>query len=92
MYIPVCPTTEANVEYLARQRAAFIDGYPAPDFPGGKGESEHMGRPTLEYMSQNIPSEGLQSMGLAALKKMDWEASQGVEEIIQRANKLLGFA
>ncbi|CAI4217794.1 unnamed protein product [Parascedosporium putredinis] len=37
LYIPVCPTTEINAKYLVRQRQAFIDGTPGPDFPGGKG-------------------------------------------------------
>lgn len=35
-YIPVCPLTAANAEYLARQRQAFRQGTPAPDFPGGR--------------------------------------------------------
>lgn len=34
LYIPCCPLTEANAEYLGRQREAFAEGRPAPDFPG----------------------------------------------------------
>jgi len=34
MYIPCCPLTETNAEYLVRQREAFSEGRPAPDFPG----------------------------------------------------------
>ncbi len=34
LYIPVCPTTEESAKYVARQRAAFLEGTPAPDFPG----------------------------------------------------------
>lgn len=34
MYIPCCPLTETNAEYLVRQREAFAEGRPAPDFPG----------------------------------------------------------
>ncbi|KAK4194715.1 hypothetical protein QBC40DRAFT_311240 [Triangularia verruculosa] len=34
IYIPVYPTTEANAKYMAHQRAAFLEGTPAPDFPG----------------------------------------------------------
>jgi hypothetical protein len=26
MYIPACPLTEANAEYLVRQREAFFEG------------------------------------------------------------------
>ncbi|POR39726.1 Uncharacterized protein TPAR_00084, partial [Tolypocladium paradoxum] len=37
LYIPVCPVTDMNAAYLARQRAAFRAGTPGPDFPGGEG-------------------------------------------------------
>lgn len=92
MYIPVCPTTEANAEYLARQRDTFIEGYPGPDFPGGKGESEHAGRPGADYVGQHGNDGALRSMGLAKLNKMDWETRKGAQEVIQRANRVLGFA
>ena len=91
MYIPVCPTTEANAEYLARQRDTFLEGYPGPDFPGGKGESEHVGRPGAEYVEQHGNDEALRSMGLAKLSKKEWEKGIGAEEVIQRANRVLGF-
>lgn len=48
LYIPECPLTEANAKYLSRQREAFLEGIPGPDFPGGKGESEHVGRDGCE--------------------------------------------
>ncbi|KAF5018876.1 hypothetical protein F66182_9137, partial [Fusarium sp. NRRL 66182] len=35
LYIPVCPVTKQNGEYMARQRDAFRAGTPGPDFPGG---------------------------------------------------------
>ena len=92
MYIPVCPTTEANAEYLTRQRDTFLEGYPAPDFPGGKGESEHAGRPGPEFIAQHGGDEALRSMGLAKLRKLDWEKGSGAEEVIQKANQTLGFA
>lgn len=92
MYIPVCPTTEANAEYLARQRDTFLEGYPGPDFPGGKGESEHTGRPGADYIAQHGSDEALRSMGLAKLSNMDWEQGNGAAEVIQRANRVLGFA
>jgi hypothetical protein len=92
MYIPVCPTTEANAEYLARQRDTFLEGYPGPDFPGGKGESEHAGRPGAEYIAQHGGDQALRSMGLSKLRKLDWENEHGAEEVIERANRILGFA
>jgi hypothetical protein len=42
-YIPACPLTENNARYLVRQREAFLNGNPGPDFPGAKRESEHVG-------------------------------------------------
>ena len=44
MYIPSVPLTQNNVEYIAQQRDTFLEGRPAPDFPGGEGESEFDGR------------------------------------------------
>ena len=92
MYIPVCPTTEANAEYLARQRDTFLEGHPGPDFPGGKGESEHAGRPGADYIAQHGGDQALRSMGLSKLRKLDWENEHGAEEFIERANRILGFA
>ena len=44
MYIPSVPLTQTNIEYTAHQRATFLEGKPAPDFPGGEGESGFKGR------------------------------------------------
>ncbi|KAF5234576.1 hypothetical protein FANTH_12094, partial [Fusarium anthophilum] len=41
LYIPICPITAQNAEYMVRQREAFLRGTPGPDFPGGAGESGH---------------------------------------------------
>jgi hypothetical protein len=92
MYIPVCPTTEANAGYLRRQRETFLAGNPGPDFPGGKGEAEHRGRPGAEYIAENGGDAGLRAMGLARLKKMDWEQANGAAEAVRRANTILGFS
>lgn len=91
MYIPVCPVTEANLEYVARQRQAFLSGVPAPDFPGGKGESEHTGRPTIGYMQKHLGVEGLKSMGFAKLNDNDSSLPAGQQHVLQRANEILGF-
>jgi hypothetical protein len=90
LYIPVCPTTEESAKYVARQRAAFLEGTPAPDFPGGIGESNHTGRPTEAYVRGQATSTGLQSIGLEKLLPTDGE-SEGGAEAIRRANSVLGF-
>ncbi|TLS22993.1 uncharacterized protein PpBr36_06571 [Pyricularia pennisetigena] len=90
LYIPVCPVTEQNAQYLAAQRQAFLDGTPAPDFPGGKGESRHVDRPTAEYAAEHLGLQGLQAMGLRRLLVPD-EAPLGVGSVLESANKILGF-
>ena len=92
MYIPVCPTTKANADYMARQRDMFLSGEPAPDFPGGKGESEHIGRPGTEYVAEIGGDEGLRSMGLAKLETKEWEKSEGARKVVEKANRILGLA
>lgn len=44
MYIPAVPLTPKNLEYIKDQKEAFLAGTPAPDFPGGVGESAFEGR------------------------------------------------
>ncbi|KAF9461838.1 hypothetical protein BDZ94DRAFT_1262752 [Collybia nuda] len=44
LYIPAAPLTVHNALYLRDQRTNFISGHPAPDFPGGEGESKFVGR------------------------------------------------
>jgi Protein of unknown function (DUF1479) len=90
LYIPVCPITEANTRYLVRQREAFLRGYPGPDFPGGKGEAEHVGRLQVENLKTQVQSDGLQAMGLQKLEVAE-ETSTGVRSVIQKANNVLGF-
>lgn len=87
MYIPVCPTTEANSKYLARQRDAFLAGTPGPDFPGGKGESEHVDRPGPEFITS---SEGRKGAGFEKLVAQEGEP-RGAKAVIEKANKILGL-
>ncbi|KAJ7464578.1 hypothetical protein FB451DRAFT_1263902 [Mycena latifolia] len=47
MYIPAAPLTLGNAIYLRDQRTNFLAGLPAPDFPGGQGESGFAGRATI---------------------------------------------
>lgn len=92
MYIPVCPVTEKNAEYVARQRETFSNGFPGPDFPGGKGESEHFGRPTESYLRTHLKSEGLQAMGFERLSAPDQKETSGAKEAVEKANAILGFS
>jgi hypothetical protein len=92
MYIPVCPVTETNADYLAKQRETFSGEFPGPDFPGGKGESEHSGRPTVAYLQKFFNSEALRAMGMEKLATVDGKDALGPNTAIQKANALLGFA
>jgi hypothetical protein len=91
MYIPVCPVTELNAKYSAQQRDAFAAGIPAPDFPGGKGESEHFGRATTGSVRGEASRLGLSSMGLSRLAKSEGGKLPGAREMIRRANQIWGF-
>jgi hypothetical protein len=90
MYIPVCPMTKANVKYLVRQREAFLAGTPGPDFPGGKGEAEHVGRPGTEFLAEVGGTEGLRGMGLKRLV-VGKDAGVGEKEVTEEANRILGY-
>lgn len=86
LYIPVCPVTDINAHYMVRQRNAFLDGHPGPDFPGGVGEADHVDRPGVDSMS----AEGRAAMGLDQLTVGD-EAPAGAREAIESANRILAF-
>lgn len=92
MYIPACPLTEANAEYLARQRETFAEGTPAPDFPSGEGESQHRGRLTPEYVMKHISGEAQQAMGLAAYDVEQKGVLERERAVLKKANDILGFA
>ena len=67
LYIPVCPVTEINASYLKRQREAFLAGTPGPDFPGGRGEADHEGRPDEAYLRAHAGPDGLRAVGFERL-------------------------
>jgi hypothetical protein len=90
LYIPVCPITELNAKYLSRQREAFLAGTPGPDFPGGKGESEHVNRPTESYLRSQAGAEGLRAFGFEKLEP-GLEDPQGAVEVAAKANEILGY-
>ncbi|KAI4102957.1 MAG: hypothetical protein L6R37_004107 [Teloschistes peruensis] len=92
MYIPACPLTEANAEYLARQRETFAEGLPAPDFPSSsEGESQHRGRLTPEYVMKNISLEAQRAMGLVAFPAEAKGVLEQEREVMRSANEILGF-
>ena len=91
MYIPACPLTVANAEFVARQRDCFLSGTPCPDFGGGKGESEHVGRPGVEAVMKANPVEGMQAFGLREWDSDAHGLTSGQKEVMDRANKIWGF-
>lgn len=91
LYIPACPLTEENAKYLVRQRDQFIKGEPSPDFGGGEGESRHVGRVTVEEMEELVGEEGCRAMGLREWDSAQEGLSLGEKEVLDRANKVLGF-
>ncbi|KAF2651396.1 DUF1479 domain protein [Lophiostoma macrostomum CBS 122681] len=86
MYIPTCPMTRSNVQYLHRQGEAAQSYSPPPDFPGagGPGEASFHGKLDWNTLSGN----GLQAMGMGS---MPWEIkpnmSDGEKRVIENANK-----
>jgi hypothetical protein len=91
LYIPACPLTEANAWGLLRHRENFIAGTPSPDFGGGIGESEHVGRVKVESMESLVGVDGCRAAGL-----MEWDSdapglTPGERAVLDRANKILGF-
>ncbi|KAK6073823.1 hypothetical protein SCUP515_06745 [Seiridium cupressi] len=90
LYIPVCPLTELNAKYAAKQRQAFLDGTPGPDFPGGLGESQHMQRPSLLDLQRVSDINGLRSTGFEKLVAADSDTA-GSKGVTRAANTSLGF-
>ncbi|UPX13373.1 uncharacterized protein EKO05_0003882 [Ascochyta rabiei] len=91
LYIPACPMTENNANYLARQREDFVNGTPSPDFGGGIGESEHAGRVKAEDLQQLVSEDGCRAMGIQAWDSDAAGMIPGQRVILDRANKILGF-
>ncbi|KAI9740202.1 MAG: hypothetical protein M1834_004780 [Cirrosporium novae-zelandiae] len=91
LYIPCCPLTELNAEYLVRQREAFINGTPGPDFPGGKGESEHIGKKTAGDIPELAGEKGMRAFGLLKWDSRDEGLTNGQKQMLERANEILGF-
>jgi hypothetical protein len=90
LYIPACPLTERNAQYLARQRETFLQGTPGPDFPGGPGESKHVGRPKADHVANIAGKDAIQALGLEAWSN-DRPVLDGERRMLRRANEVLGF-
>lgn len=91
LYIPAAPLTKANATYLAAQRARFEAGKPAPDFPGGAGESEFVGRAGKGDVHAGSGEAGLRALGFAPFVPQEGE-TEGGKRVIEEANRILGFA
>lgn len=91
MYIPACPLTVANAEFVARERECFSNGQPCPDFGGGKGEAEHIGRPRAEDVRMAGGVEGMRATGLMRWDLEEPGLGKGEKEVMMRANEILGF-
>lgn len=89
LYIPACPLTETNASYLVRQREAFLSGTPGPDFPGGVGESAHVGRMGRDDVTAVGGVEGEKALGLGVWS-VEGGATEGVKGVIGKANGIVG--
>jgi hypothetical protein len=67
-------------------------GTPAPDYPSGMGESEHLGRLTPDFVMQNIDVEAQRAMGLTRYDSDQKGLQERERQVLQKANSLLGFA
>lgn len=90
LYIPICPVTELNAKYLVRQRDAFLNGTPGPDFPGGQGEANHVNRPTEAVFRSYADAEGQRAFGFEKLVASEAD-TVGSKKVTSLANEILGF-
>ncbi|KAF8588742.1 DUF1479-domain-containing protein [Ramaria rubella] len=84
MYIPSAPLTAQNAIYMARQRDAFVRGVPPPDFPGGAGESEFVGRAGVKHLEGEGGRAGMGFKGFTGAEKES--------AVVQEAHRILGVA
>ncbi|RYP47164.1 hypothetical protein DL768_006736 [Monosporascus sp. mg162] len=61
-----------------------------PDFPGGKGESEHINRPDCAYLRSHADLSGLRAHGFERLNPTA-EDTNGAKRVMELANSILGF-
>ncbi|RPD60796.1 DUF1479-domain-containing protein [Lentinus tigrinus ALCF2SS1-6] len=87
LYIPAVPLTEGNVAYMRDQRDTFLRGLPSPDFPGGEGESQFVGRARLEDITH---ADGRRILGFEPFE-YDSYVNEGERKAVISANEILGF-
>ncbi|TFK88040.1 DUF1479-domain-containing protein [Polyporus arcularius HHB13444] len=87
MYIPAVPLTERNAAYMRDQRDTFLQGLPSPDFPGGEGESQFVGRATLEDIAH---ADGRRILGFEPFEVGRF-VNEGERKAVISANDILGF-
>lgn len=85
-YLPILPLCDINAEYLRDQKYSFEKGTPPPDFPGGVGESKHVGRGDHD----SIYPEGRPAMGYGPFD-INLATSPGQKAAYESANKILGY-
>ena len=68
-----------------------VIGAPCPDFGGGIGEGDHVGRWGAAEIASVSESEGMRAFGLEAFDADEPNLSPGQKEVMNRANKILGF-
>ncbi|KAF3759920.1 hypothetical protein M406DRAFT_22101, partial [Cryphonectria parasitica EP155] len=89
MYTPACPLTQTNALFLARQRKAFMQGQPGPDFDSAGSaigsEAPHEGRPGKAEIAEVGGDAGLRAMGLAP-----WELSRDGSKVMTRPGTRAG--
>lgn len=76
---------------MARQREAFLNGTPCPDFGGGVGESNHIGRPGVEDVRKVDPVDGMRAFGLSAWDSSEPGLTEGQRRVMEKSNEILGF-
>lgn len=95
--LPTSPLTRAGAVFLARQRRAFLLGFPGPDYAGrgpvgsqtDVGESCHLGRPGVQEIYEAGGEKGLRAMGLLAWEERGDEGVEREGELVQMANGIL---
>jgi Protein of unknown function (DUF1479) len=86
LYIPACPMTPPNVDFLMRQRKAALAYSPPPDFPGAGGEGELGFEGAVDW--NDVSSDGLRAMGLGSQKwELTGSMSEGERKVVEDANR-----
>ncbi|KAG6368388.1 hypothetical protein INS49_002594 [Diaporthe citri] len=89
VFFPVTITL-TNALFLARQRKAFLLGFPGPDFAGGGGgESFHMGRPGVQEVNEAGGEAALRATGLLAWDEDDATGGEAERLVLATANGIL---